>query len=255
MADAANRERERERDRERARRRRAAHGARPHTESLSRKQPWLLEGQSRRTWERRRAAKTSVHPLLTEGVRTDEFASLEKSNRVRPIVQVCSGRERRAVRGRPTLEEAPQLAPQAEAGEAGRQSHKGKGRTPPPTHQDGRKGNGPLPLQVRAAAMVAERRIVAARRLVPAPGRLIEVTGYKKAPSPDGHHHRGGKEVALEESKAAEGRRALTHSRGAVKVHHLRAIDLVIGQPCVGDRLTNGPVSKELETTPRRQCQ
>jgi hypothetical protein len=60
--------------------------------------------------------------------------------------------------------------------------------------------------------------------------------------------------VALEESKAAEGRRALTHSRRAV-VHHLRAIDLVIGQPCVGGWLTNGPVSKELETTPRRQCQ
>jgi hypothetical protein len=83
MADAADREQKRERDREWARRRRAAQGARPHAESLSRKKPWLLVGQSRRTWERKRAAKTSAvraaktsfHPLLTEGVRTDEFAS------------------------------------------------------------------------------------------------------------------------------------------------------------------------------------
>jgi hypothetical protein len=59
-ASPADLERKRDRNREQARLRRAANGARPHTESLSRKQPWLLEGKSRSTWERHRAAKTSI---------------------------------------------------------------------------------------------------------------------------------------------------------------------------------------------------
>jgi hypothetical protein len=59
-ADPQTLERIREHERELGRQRRAAQGARPHAESLSRKQPWLLEGKSRRTWERHRAAKTST---------------------------------------------------------------------------------------------------------------------------------------------------------------------------------------------------
>ena len=84
-ASPADLERKRDRDREQARRRRAAKpGARPHTESLSRKQPWLLEGKSRSTWERHRAAKTSIpvrdaktsfRSILLNGVRNDEFSS------------------------------------------------------------------------------------------------------------------------------------------------------------------------------------
>jgi hypothetical protein len=77
---------DKERERERSLRRRAAKGARPHAESFSQTRPWEAEGVSRRTWERRRAAKTStpVRVAKTTGrhiltsicmLRTDEFAS------------------------------------------------------------------------------------------------------------------------------------------------------------------------------------
>jgi hypothetical protein len=65
----------------------------------------------------------------------------------------------------------------------------------------------------RGAKEVAAKRRVAEQRL-------------------SSHHRSSGNKAALEESKAAKGRRALTHSRGAVKVHHLTAVGLEIGQSC-----------------------
>ena len=73
----------------------------------------------------------------------------------------------------------------------------------------------------------------------------------------NGHHRpRQQKKAALEESKAVEGCRALTHSRGAVKVHHLTPISLVIGQPCVGGGLLTDRPDRRNQPRPatRRTC-
>jgi hypothetical protein len=53
-------EAEREKERARSRRSRAAKGAKPRAQSLSQTRPWEKDGISRRTWERRRAAKVAA---------------------------------------------------------------------------------------------------------------------------------------------------------------------------------------------------
>jgi hypothetical protein len=78
-------------ERQRGRRRRAAKGARPHAESLSRKQPWLLKGMSRATYYRHRETgpstpsretNSSVRHILTSfcRLRTDVSVSPSKPN-------------------------------------------------------------------------------------------------------------------------------------------------------------------------------
>jgi hypothetical protein len=59
------RERKRERDAARARAKRAEKGAKTRTENLSKTRPWEAEGITRRTWERRRAAKATPSAAMT----------------------------------------------------------------------------------------------------------------------------------------------------------------------------------------------
>ena len=63
-------------ERKRAQRRRAAKNARPHAESFSRKQPWLLEGIGRTKWYARQRTETSTPMSRTETSGTLVLTSL-----------------------------------------------------------------------------------------------------------------------------------------------------------------------------------
>jgi hypothetical protein len=90
-ADERARERERERSRLAKQRKRRAQGARPHAQSLSRTRPWKAQGISRRTWERRRAAKAS-RPSVTQIRPALHMSSLLKEGAGRNCVKRRSRR-------------------------------------------------------------------------------------------------------------------------------------------------------------------
>jgi hypothetical protein len=94
LAEAKLRRKQHDRD-DKAEKRRAA-GATPRSESLSQTQPWVAEGISRRTWERRRRARDANSSpvlktlskekiLIIEPIAGDEFASIVSASATQPL--------------------------------------------------------------------------------------------------------------------------------------------------------------------------
>ena len=95
LAEAKLRRKQHDRD-DKAEKRRAA-GATPRSESLSQTQPWVAEGISRRTWERRRRARDANSSpvlktlskekiLIIEPIAGDEFASIVSASTIQPAL-------------------------------------------------------------------------------------------------------------------------------------------------------------------------